>query len=267
MKSKWMVASLASLALLGSIPSAVAQDWAKANLEKSRRHLDWVTVKHDKRDVKCFIAYPEVKNKATAVVIIHEIFGLSDWVRNLADELAAAGFIAIVPDLLSDGGAGTCAYKSVDDVRKAVTSLDVEQVIADLNSTVDYVAKLPAANGKVAVAGYCWGGTKTWAFANANKNIKGAFVFYGTGPSQQSEVANIKAPVYGFYGENDARVNATIAATKAVMQQNKKVYKSVTYTGAGHGFMRQGEAPDSNAADKKAREAGWTQFVKTLGSL
>lgn len=267
MKSKWTVATLASLALLSLIPSANAQDWAKANLEKSPRHLEWITVKHDKREVKCFIAYPEVKNKATAVVIVHEIFGLSDWIRNLADELAAAGFIAIAPDLLSDGGAGTGAYKSVDDLRKAVSALDVTQVVADLNSTADFVAKLPAANGKIAATGYCWGGTKAWAFANANEKLKGTFVFYGTGPSQNEEVAKIKAPVYGFYGENDARVNATINATKSLMAKNKKTFKPVIYEGAGHGFMRAGEAPEASPKDKEARQAAWQRFTEELRAL
>lgn len=267
MRSKWTLVALASLVLLSLVPSANAQDWAKSNLEKSPRHLEWITVKNGKRDVKCFIAYPEVKNKATAVVIVHEIFGLSDWIRNLADELAAAGFIAIAPDLLSDGGAGTGAYKSVDDLRKAVSALDVKQVVADLNGTADYVAKLPAANGKVAATGYCWGGTKAWAFANANRNLKGTFVFYGTGPSRSEEVAKIAAPVYGFYGENDARVNATIDATKGLMEKNKKTFDPVTYEGAGHGFMRAGEAPDATLKDKEARKSAWKRFTETLGAL
>src|SRR3954449_9489730 len=83
---------------------ASAQDWAKARLEKSPRHLEWVKVKHDNREVNCYIAYPEVKDKATAVIVIHEIFGLSDWVKDVTDQLAEAGYIAIAPDLLSGVG-------------------------------------------------------------------------------------------------------------------------------------------------------------------
>jgi carboxymethylenebutenolidase len=86
-----------------------AQEWAKAKLEKSPRHGEWVDVKHGDRDVKSFITYPEVKDKATAVVVIHEIFGLSDWARNMTDELAEAGYIAIAPDLLSPPSAETTA--------------------------------------------------------------------------------------------------------------------------------------------------------------
>src|SRR3989442_13821662 len=133
--------------------TASAQDWARARLEKSPRHMEWVKVKHDNREVNCFIAYPEVKEKATAVLVIHEIFGLSDWVRGVTDQLAEAGYIAIAPDLLSGtapGGGGTDALGSADAVRKAISSLPPDQVTADLNAVVDYVAKLPACNGKVA---------------------------------------------------------------------------------------------------------------------
>src|SRR5919198_18428 len=97
--------------------TATAQDWAKARLEKSPRHLEWVKVRHGDREVNCFIAYPEVKDKATAMVVIHEIFGLSDWVRGVADQLAEAGYIAIAPDLLSGmgpNGGGTSALGGSD---------------------------------------------------------------------------------------------------------------------------------------------------------
>ena len=133
-----------------SVASASAQDWAKTRLEKSPRHLEWVKVKHGEREVNCFVAYPEVKEKATAVVVIHEIFGLSDWARGVADQLAEAGYIAIAPDLLSgtapDGG-GTAELGGVDAVRKAISSLPADQITADLSAVTDYVAKLPAANG------------------------------------------------------------------------------------------------------------------------
>src|SRR5205823_1709417 len=188
--------------------AASAQDWAKARIEKSPRHLEWVKVKHGDREVNCYIAFPEVKDKATAVVVIHEIFGLSDWVRGVTDQLAEAGYIAIAPDLLSglgkDGG-GTAEIGSGDAVRKAILDLPPEQVTADLNAVTDYVAKLPASNGKVAVAGFCWGGGQSFRFATNNKDIKAAFVFYGTGPTSASDIARIKCSVYGFYGGNDNR--------------------------------------------------------------
>src|SRR5690349_18150436 len=130
-----------------------AQDWAKARLEKSPRHGEWVKVKQGNREVNCFITYPEVKDKATAVIVIHEIFGLSDWVRGVTDQLAEAGYIAIAPDLLSGtapGGGGTAELGSGDAVRKAISSLPPSQVTGDLNAVMEYVSKLPACNGKVA---------------------------------------------------------------------------------------------------------------------
>src|SRR5437868_1833095 len=223
--------------------TARAQEWAKPRLEKSPRHLEWVKVKHGQREVNCFIAFPEVKEKATAVIVIHEIFGLTDWVRGVTDQLAEAGYIAIAPDLLSGtapGGGGTSELGGGDAVRKAITSLPPNQVTADLNAAVDYVAKLPACNGKVAVCGFCWGGTQAFRFATNHKDIKAAFVFYGTGPGTPEEIARIPAPVYGFYGGNDARVNASISRTIDLMKRAGKTYVPVIYEGAGHGFMRVG---------------------------
>src|SRR5213082_3415039 len=193
------------VAALVAAVTAQAQDWAKARLEKSPRHLEWVKVKHGNREVNCFIAFPELKEKATAVLVIHEIFGLSDWVRGVADQLAEAGYIAIAPDLLSGaapGGGGTAELGGGDAVRKAISSLPPDQITADLNAAADYVAKLPAANGRVAVCGFCWGGGQAFRFATNNKDIKAAMVFYGTGPESEAEIAKIKAPVYGFYGGN-----------------------------------------------------------------
>jgi carboxymethylenebutenolidase len=249
--------------------AAPAQD-AKERLEKSPRHLEWVKVKHGTREVKCFIAFPEVKEKATAVVVIHEIFGLSDWVRGVTDQLAEAGYIAIAPDLLSGagkGGGGTDTLGGGDAVRKAIFSLPPEQITADLNAVVDHVAKLPACNGKVAVAGFCWGGGQSFRFATNNKDIKAAFVFYGTGPESASDIERIKVPVYGFYGGNDARVNATIPKSRELMTAAGKTYQPVTYESAGHGFMRAGEAADASEANKKGREAAWKRWKELLSKI
>src|SRR5499427_833196 len=197
--------------------SASAQDWAKARLDKSPRHLEWVKVKHGDREVNCYVAYPEIKDKATAVVVIHEIFGLSDWVRGVTDQLAEAGYIAIAPDLLSGaapGGGGTAELGGGDAVRKAISSLPPDQITADLNAVADYVGKLPACNGTIVVGGFCWGGAQTFRYATNNKNLKAAFVFYGTGPDKEEDVARINCPVYGFYAGNDARVDATIPTSK-----------------------------------------------------
>lgn len=259
--------------------SEVTQDWAKQQLAKSPRHREWVKVKNGNREVNSLIIYPEVKKKATAVVVIHEIFGLSDWVQQLTDELAEAGYIAIAPDLLSGmgpngGGTTDVATKGGNAVGQAIRDLPPDQITADLNAVADYVSKLPAANGKVAVTGYCWGGTQSFRFATNRPTLKAAFVFYGSTPGSnaqgqpyavdQTALARINAPVHGFYADNDMRVNATIPPTVEAMKTLKKTYEPVSYAGAGHGFMRAGEpnAPEpkppvatGNAeADKKATD-------------
>jgi carboxymethylenebutenolidase len=254
-----------------AIAPASAQEWAKARLEKSPRHLEWVKVKHGNREVSCFIAFPEVANKATAVIVIHEIFGLSDWVRGVTDQLAAAGYIAIAPDLLSGtapGGGGTAELGGGDAVRKAISSLPSNQITADLNAVFDYLTTLPACNGKVAVGGFCWGGSQTFRFATNNTKIKAAFPFYGSGPTAGEDLARIACPIYGFYGGNDARVNATLPKTIEQMAATKNTYEPVTYDGAGHGFMRAGEDPnDKNPANKKAATEAWQRWLALLAKL
>jgi carboxymethylenebutenolidase len=255
---------------LAAAAAAPAQDWAKARLEKSPRHGEWVKVKNGAREVQAFVVYPEVKDKAPAVVVIHEIFGLTDWVRGVADQLAEAGYIAIAPDLLSGAGpngGGTDSLGGGDAVRKAIQSLKPDQVTGDLNAAADYVAKLPACNGKLAVAGFCWGGGQSFRYATNNKNLKAAFVFYGSGPNTEAEAGRIACPVYGFYGGNDARINAGIPKTTEQMKQAGKAYDPVTYEGAGHGFMRAGEAPDASAENKKARDEAWARWKEALRKL
>jgi len=252
-----------------AVSSMMAQDWAKQKLDKSPRHQEWVDVKQGSRTVKAFIVYPEVKSKATAVVVIHEIFGLSDWVRGVADQLAEAGYIAIAPDLLSGigpKGGGTSDFPDQEATIKAVSGLNPDTVLADLDAAADYAKKLPAANGKLATAGFCWGGGKSFAFATHRSDLNAAFVFYGP-PPETVEMAKIHAPVYGFYAGNDSRIDATIPATTEAMKAAGKKYNPVTYDGAGHGFMRAGEAPDANEANKKAREEGFARLSQLLKAL
>jgi carboxymethylenebutenolidase len=255
------------LAVFTWAATITAQDWAKERLEKSPRHIEWVNVKNGERTIKSSIAFPEVKEKATAVVVIHEIFGLTDWVRGVTDQLAEAGYIAIAPDLLSGmapGGGGSAELGGPDGVRGVIGKLPADQITKDLNAVVDYVAKLPSCNGKVAVMGFCWGGGQSFRFATNNKDIKAAMVFYGTGPESEGEIEKIKAPVYGFYGGNDNRVNATIPKSDELMKKAGKKYEPITYEGAGHGFMRAGEDPSGSEPNKKAREAAWKRVKEIL---
>jgi carboxymethylenebutenolidase len=245
-----------------------AQDWAKARLDASPRHHEYVTLKHDNRSLQAFVVYPEVKNKATVIVLSHEIFGLSDWAKEMADELAGQGFIVVAPDLLSGmgpNGGGSSAFPDRDSTTKAVSGLDANQVTADLDAAADYGKKIPAANGNIVTVGFCWGGGKSFAFATHRKDLSAAFVFYGPGPA---DVSSITAPVYGFYAGNDARIGATLPGTIEAMRAAGKKFDPVTYDGAGHGFMRAGEDPtDTNPANKTAREQGLARLVKLLNEV
>ena len=302
--------------------TASAQDWAKAALAKSPRHGEFVTITEPSgRKLQAWVVYPEIKEKAPVVVMIHEIFGQSDWAREMADEVASAGYIVVEPDLLSGLAAppvagaspkqmadmpwmkcdpmpckdaqkpemdhsamhmppvsngtgvafmpadpgGTSAFPP-DMVTKAVSSLPPAQVTADLDAAADYGKKLPAANGKLFVAGFCWGGGQTFAFATHRKDLSASFVFYGPPPPAEA-MKNINAPVYGFYAGNDARISATIPQTTADMKAAGKLYEPVTYDGAGHGFMRAGEQPDATAANSAARAEGFRRLVTLLGGV
>ena len=232
-----MIRRLLALSLTLSLAIAVhAQDWAKAALAQSPRHGEFVTI-HEPggRNLQAWVVYPEVKEKAPVVVMIHEIFGQSDWAREMADEVAGAGYIVVEPDLLSGFGppatppppagmpdmpsaqdhshmqpqantgaafvplqpGGTAAFPDQSAVTRAVSALDPAVVTADLDAAADYGKHLPSANGKLYVAGFCWGGGKTFLFATHRHDLSASFVFYGPPPTTEL-MRSINAPVYGF---------------------------------------------------------------------
>ncbi len=245
-------------------------DSTKSELEKSPRHGEWVKVTAaDAHVVNAFVVYPEVKKPATAIIVIHEIFGLTDWIRLVADRLAAEGFVAICPDLLSgmgpDGG-GTESFASGDDVRRAIRDLSPDRVTAELDAVLKYVSELPSTNEKVAVSGFCWGGKQTFSYAVHSDEIVGAFVFYGAEPPAE-DIPKLSAPVYGFYGESDNRINATIDATKAAADAANVTYEPVIYEGVGHAFLRRGMAENANEAQQSATKAAWKRWVSLLQGL
>src|SRR5262252_4308466 len=264
MKRLTLFGLLVLFTLLAS-PFTLAQDWAKATLEKSPRHREWVTVKHGDRAVETLLVYPESKSKTPVVLVIHEIFGMTDWVEDLADQVAAAGYIAVAPDLLSGMGPNGGRSNSFAEGKtmEAVSHLNPDQITADLNAAADYGLKLPASNGKLFVGGFCWGGGQTFRFATNRADLAAAFVFYGPPPDKDA-MERIKAPVYGFYAGNDARIGAMIPDAIANMKAAGKTFEPVTYDGAGHGFMRSGEAPDAKEADKKARSEAWERWKSLL---
>lgn len=245
---------------------APGAEQAKERLNTSPRHGEWakVAVPGTETSINCWVVYPERPDKAPVVIVIHEIYGLSDWIRAVADQLAADGFIAIAPDLLSGkgtGGGGTDSLPDRDAVTKAVRSLTNEEVTAALNGVRDYALALPSASDKTATIGFCWGGSTSFRYAAEQPKLNAAVVYYGSSPDADA-LARINAPILGLYGGNDNRVNSTIEPAKKKLDELQKPYTPHIYDGAGHGFLRQQDAQDG--ANKKAAEQAWPETVKFL---
>lgn len=242
-----------------------AEEQAKATLDKSPRHGEWIDVKMPSGEaIRTWIVYPERKEKAGVVLVIHEIYGLSDWIRGVADQLAKDGFIAVAPDLISGKGpkgGGTDAAASRDDVVKLVRGLAPEETNARLDAVRDWAIKLPAANGRSATTGFCWGGSASFAYAASQRGLNAAVVYYGSAPDAAA-LAAIKAPVLGNYGGDDARVTATVAPTEEAMKKAGKAFEAHVYTGAGHGFLRQQSGKDG--ANAKATREAWPRTIAFL---
>ena len=239
---------------------------AKDTLAKSPRHGEWaeITVPGRSAPLKAWVVYPETKDKAGVVIVIHEIFGLTDWIRGVSDQLAADGFIAIAPDLLSGHGpdsGGTESLGGRDEVVKAIRALKDADVQASLDAVRDFGMKLPASNGKTAAIGFCWGGSTSFKYAAHQPQLNAAVVYYGSSPDA-AVLANVKAPVLGLYGSDDARVNATIEPADAEMKKLGKTFNHHMFDGAGHGFLRQQDG--RSGANQRASEAAWPKTIEFL---
>ena len=241
-------------------------DSAKEQLENSSRHGEWVKISTESgREVNAFIVFPEIKENATSVIVIHEIFGLTDWIRQVGDELAKAGFVAICPDFLSGmgpNGGGTDSFGG-DNVRRAIRDLDPDQITTDLKAVTKYVRALPSTTDTVAVSGFCWGGAQSFRFATNDDSLKAALVFYGS-PPDTAALGKITCPVYGFYGENDNRINSTIESTKEAAKSADITYEPVIYSGVGHGFLRRGMTADASEVQKTVTSEAWERWVNLL---
>lgn len=253
--------------------TSIAQDFALQQLENSPRHHEWVTIESSDRTLHNFVAYPENEVNTPVVIVIHENRGLDNWARSFADQIAEAGFIAVAPDLISntvDGVEKTSDFESTDEARQAIYGLEPDMVTADLDNVLEYAKSIEAGNGKVAVVGFCWGGSQSFRFAtHAEDEIDAAIVFYGTGPQEMSEYERIEIPVFAFYGGDDQRVNATIPTSEKMMRESDNTYEYEIYEEAGHGYMRQGDDPE--AADDNpnviARNQSWERLVNILSNL
>ena len=238
------------------------------NLSESVRHHEWIDLKREDGSIcKAFVVYPESKEPTKSVIVIHENRGLNDWARSFADKLAENGYLVIAPDLISntvEGVEKTTDFENTDKAREAIYVLNQDNVTYDLNTAFNYIKSDKASTGDVSVVGFCWGGSQSFRYATNNNALKEALVFYGTAPKESEVYSNIETPVYGFYGGNDNRVNATIKSTDSLMKVNNKVYKHETYEGAGHAFMRRGSQADTDEANKNAHDKSWKRLLKLL---
>jgi carboxymethylenebutenolidase len=243
-------------------------------LKNSPRHGEWVDIKMPSgAPLKSFVVYPEGKGKAPVVLVIHDIGGMGDWGRAVGDQLAKEGFIAIVPDLLSGKGPNGGGTEELgQNVGQVIRTLTPDDVAARLNAAMAYGTSLPSSNRKTAVIGFCWGGSASFNYAIAQPELAAAVVYYGTPPMKTvdgaqvvdpSPLGNIKVPIIGFYGGNDARVTSTVESTAVEMKKLGKRYESHVMEGAGHGFLKGQASSDANG---KAAADAWPltlAFLKT----
>ena len=246
-----------------SLPPSAEQ--AKAALDASPRHGEYVDVPvAGGPALKTWISYPERKDKAGIVIVIQEVFGLTDWLRSVADQLAKEGFIAVAPDMVSGlgpNGGGTDSVASRDDVVALVRKLSPADADARLNAVRDWALKIPSGNGRIATVGFCWGGGHSFAYAGIQPSLAAAVVFYGVSP-EAALIERIQAPVLGHYGGDDERVDATIPPAQEQMKKLGKSYEVHIYDGAGHGFLRDQAGRDG--ANMKATREAWPRTVAFL---
>lgn len=236
---------------------------AKARLAASPRHGEWTTVAvpgYANDSVRAWVVFPERRDRAPVVVVVHEIFGLSPWVRAVADQLAADGFIAIAPDLLTAKRLpGSPLDPNPDSARAAIQSLSYDYVHRGIRAVADYGMRLPAALPRYGVVGFCWGGSRSFEHAIASPTVGAAVVYYGGSPPNDS-LTRVRAPVLGLYGENDARVNATVPRADSAMKRIGQTYTYRMFAGAGHGFLRAQDG--ANGANLAASREAWPMTVQ-----
>jgi carboxymethylenebutenolidase len=257
----------AAAAPAGAVPDdstiAPGATTAAARLARSPRHGEWVTIKSGPQagdSLRLWVVYPQRSTKAPVVIVVHEIFGLSTWIRSVADQLAADGFIAIAPDFLT----GKVAVSPPDTVPSqvataAIRTLDMDVVQRQIDAAASYGMALPAALPRYGVVGFCWGGSVSFQHAVHSPTLGASVVYYGTSPASAS-LASVRAPVLGLYGGEDARVGATIPPADSAMRALGKEYTHYSFAGAGHGFLRGQD--QMNGANLAAARAAWPMTIK-----
>jgi carboxymethylenebutenolidase len=253
----------------GALPPGTTAHVERA-LEESPRHGEWTDIAmEDGTKLNTWVVYPERSDQAGVVLVIHDIRGMSDWIRAVGDQLAEDGFIAVVPDFLSGKGPDGGNTASLGrDVGQTIRKLTEEEVVGRLDAAKRYAAGLPAANGKTAVLGFCWGGTQSFGYALAQPKLDAAVVYYGSVPGATADavpedrLAKIAAPVLGLYAGDDARINATLPPTIAGMMKAGKTYELHTFEGAGHGFLHRQDG--AHGANLTAAQHSWPLTLSFL---
>lgn len=269
---------------------------APARLKASPRHAEWVKIAWEAGSadsIMAWVVYPASPNsraKAPVVVVVHEIFGLSTWVRGVADQAAADGFIAIAPDFLSKvrGGPSSVELPS-DSARKLIAGVNAADRNRAINAAANYAMMLPSAKQKYAVIGYCWGGQTVFMHATNRglKGFSGGVAFYGLpytaggSPATATTAAvpaginvdsikKINKPVMLLNGSKDARIAALMPSLDSIMRASKKNYVGTNYEGATHGFLRGQDDPKATrdaaeeAANLAATKDGWPKTIAFL---
>jgi carboxymethylenebutenolidase len=225
-------------------------------LDPVTTHGEWVYIKNDTDSIRAYVAYPERKTKAPAIIVIHEIYGLTDWEPTVADRLAKEGFVAILPDLLSSKYGKSPA--DADSARKLVAELEPDRITSDLDAVYAYVNRLPAViKDRIGTIGFCWGGGQSFRYATNNPNLRAAVVCYGP-PPDTAAIHRIKAPILGVYGENDARITGSLPELVAEMQSAGKTFVYDVYPGTGHGFLK----PGRQGSDGPQVQRAWTRILE-----
>ncbi len=246
---------------LSQTPLPAGEAEAMARLAASPRHAEWINISTGPQDsIRAWIVHPERSDNAPVVLVVHEIFGLSHWMRAVADQLAADGFIAIAPDLLTMRNipAGPDGAPDAERVREEIGSLNRDDIHRQLLAIAEYGMSLPSALPTYGIVGFCWGGTASFEHALRSPSLGASVVYYGSMTDTLS-MADVNAPVLGLYGGEDARVNATVPAAERWMQSNGKTFEHEIYPGAGHGFLRAQNGQDG--ANLSASQAAWPRTI------
>lgn len=237
--------------LFGIVAAVSVVAWAS----RADIHSEYVKYVSGKDTITAYLSYPERRDAAPAVIVIHEIFGMSDFIRETTQRLAQQGFVAIAPDLLSHRG-GTPA--AGDSARRWISGLAPDTVTMDLDATAGFLKTIKAARAdRIGVIGFCWGGGQSFRYATNNPSLKAYVVCYGPG-ANAADMARINAKGLGVYAENDARINANLNDVAAAMKAAGKDYQYAVYPRVGHGFLR-------TRSDTMVTDSAWgviTKFFK-----